>query len=228
MGGMPGMPGMPPGMNMGAPNADPFQQQQPVFQNPNMRGFMPGMQPGPRPGSVRLVYEGVAAGSWSNNVGNGANTLCLPIHPRWGNFSDLPNTGGRLHGAMYRLGTVEGTYNVFENTLQPGRLNQQTVPCSVCRTLQASTSLMIPGVTQCPVGWQFQYRGYLMSERFDHGKAEYLCVDADAEPSRHGGQNMPGVLPEGMALYPVEAQCGSLPCAPYVMNREMTCVVCTI
>ncbi|XP_065188802.1 uncharacterized protein LOC135819510 [Sycon ciliatum] len=224
----PGQRFMPGGAQMGGGAGDPFQQQQNVFQN-QMRGrFMNGMQAGPRPGSVHLVYEGVTTGSWSNNMGNGANPLCLPIHPRWGNFSDLPNQGGRLYGAEYRLGQLEGTYNVFENTLQPGRLNHQSVPCAVCRALQVSTSLMVPGVTQCPLGWQVQYHGYLMSERFDSTKAEYLCVDAQAEASRHGGSRMPGVVREGMMLYPVEAQCGSLPCAPYVMNRELTCVVCTI
>ena len=28
-------------------------------------------------------------------------------------------------------------------------------------------------------------------------------------------------------LYPVEGQCGSLRCAPYVNNRELTCAVCS-
>ncbi len=30
----------------------------------------------------------------------------------------------------------------------------------------------------------------------------------------------------GNLLYPTEAECGSLPCGPYVQDRELTCVVC--
>lgn len=176
---------------------------------------------------TQMVYDGVTAGALSQQPGSGAEPLCLPVHPTWGNFSDLPNHGGQIYGAEYRLGQVEGVYNVFENTLSPGRLNAQRVPCAVCRALRASSVLMVPGVNRCPIGWTQQYHGYLMSERSDSHKSQYVCVDHEAEPSRHGGAGMPGVVMEGMLLYPVEAMCGTLPCAPYVNHREMTCTVCT-
>lgn len=172
---------------------------------------------------TRQVYEGLTAGSLSTQPGSGSNTLCLPLTPSWGNFSDLREAGAQIFGAEYRFGPAGG-YNVFENTGMPGRLAQRKVPCSVCHTRMASSVLMVPASTLCPIGWQQQYRGYLMSERFDHHKSEYICVDADAEPAVLGSQ-----LPrEGLGLYPVEAGCGALPCGPYMQSRELTCTVCTI
>ena len=211
------MPGMGP--------RNPFQPHQPMqgpFQQPHM-AVPPTMPRFP----AQLVYEGVTAGSLSQQPGSGADPLCMPVHPSWGNFSDLHHHGGQIYGAEYRLGQHENVYNVFENTLLEGRLNRQRVPCAVCRVVRMSSVLMVPGINRCPTGWHQQYHGYLMSERYDSHKSQYICVDHAAEESRHGGGGMPGNTMEGMQLYPVEAMCGTLPCAPYVNHREMTCTVCT-
>ncbi|XP_065187433.1 uncharacterized protein LOC135818036 isoform X2 [Sycon ciliatum] len=172
---------------------------------------------------TQIVYEGLAAGSLSSQPGSGSNTMCLPLTPTWGNFSDMREAGGQIFGAEYRFGPGDG-FNVFENTGTGGRLSHRKVPCAVCHTRLASSVLMVPASTLCPLRWQQQYNGYLMSERFDHHKSQYICVDREAEASVLGSQ-----LPrEGLGLYPVEASCGALPCAPYMANRELTCSVCTI
>jgi len=76
---------------------------------------------------------------------------------------------------------------------------------------------MIPGTKVCPAGWNLEYAGYLMSSHYTQSASEFVCVDKDAEA---GGSN--SNLGGGL-LYPTEAECGSLPCLPYVQNRELTC-----
>lgn len=205
---------MPPMMGMGPMPGRPMQQPpNPRANNPN------GM-------AAQLIYEGIVGGSMNGQSGGGANSLCLPLRPTWGNFSDLLDGGGRLFGAEYRLGHTEGSYNVFENTLMPGRLNMQKVPCALCQVRRASSVLMVPASLTCPLGWNRQYHGYLMSERAENQRSEHICVDHQAEISPHFRHN-PAIQGEAMHLLPVEASCGSLPCAPYVSQREVTCVVCT-
>ena len=192
---------------------------------PGMPG-MPMTRPhgGNRGNAAQLLYEGVAGGSQRNQNGGGANMMCLPLTPTWGNYSDLLEGQARLSGAEYRLGQAEGSFNVFENTQFAGRLNLQKVPCAICQVRRASSVIMIPASLTCPIGWLKQYHGYLLSERDQ--RSEFVCVDHQAEPSPHY-RFMPGMQNEGMTLYPVEASCGSLPCSPYVSQREVTCVVCT-
>lgn len=60
-----------------------------------------------------------------------------------------------------------------------------------------------------------------MTQHPDQGASNYACMDANPEKK---GSN---VNHEGRLFYPVESVCGSLPCPPYVNNRELTCAVCT-
>ena len=61
-----------------------------------------------------------------------------------------------------------------------------------------------------------------MSTRYNHQKAQFICVDDQAtwRPDRRRGSN------QGY-LYLTESECGSLKCPSYVQDRELTCVVCS-
>ena len=81
---------------------------------------------------------------------------------------------------------------------------------------------MIPGKYSCPFGWTREYFGYLMSERYDHKRSTFECMDVDSEPMEHGQHNHNGAL-----FYNIEVRCGSLLCPPYNPEKELTCAVCT-
>ena len=83
---------------------------------------------------------------------------------------------------------------------------------------------MIPGKYTCPQNWTREYYGWLMAERShpSHHRSTFECVDAAPEAVPSGGANYNGAY-----FYHVEPRCGSLPCPPYVPEKEMTCVVCT-
>jgi hypothetical protein len=61
-----------------------------------------------------------------------------------------------------------------------------------------------------------------MSTHFTHQQGQYLCVDAAPDPALGFA-----ATPTGLLLYPVEAECGPLPCPPYVQDRELACAVCS-
>ena len=98
--------------------------------------------------------------------------------------------------------------------------------CAV-RNLSCSSSVVRhhgAGQRQCPIGWQQQYLGYLMSEAADHHRSKFVCVD-----SRPEGAGISTTLNlDSMGVYPVETNCGSLPCNRYTPHREVACTVCTM
>eukprot|EP00745_Piridium_sociabile_P045423 TRINITY_DN9814_c0_g1_i3.p1 TRINITY_DN9814_c0_g1~~TRINITY_DN9814_c0_g1_i3.p1 ORF type:complete len:114 (-),score=21.74 TRINITY_DN9814_c0_g1_i3:180-521(-) len=101
-------------------------------------------------------------------------------------------------------------------------LNEQDVPCSVCRAAQ-STTIMIPATRACPLGWTTQYTGHLVAGYYNHKAAtQYNCLDGDPESDASGHENKNGRL-----LYYTVAKCGSLPCPPYIQNKVVLCVVCS-
>ena len=61
-----------------------------------------------------------------------------------------------------------------------------------------------------------------MSEaNVDRKRSNYICWDEAPEVAT-GGFN------KGQAVvYPVEVNCGTLPCSDYISGRELTCVVCS-
>ena len=158
-----------------------------------------------------LVYEGLAAGSKWDWSGGGANYICITKTPSHLS-STVPVFRSYLYGSEYQ--------NPVFNSL-----HDHNVPCAVCYTSARSSKLMIPGETTCPSMWTQEYVGYLMAEKHDHKRnAVYECVDKDSQPVPGGGANTDGAL-----FYHVGAVCGvGLPCPPYVANRPITCVVCTI
>ena len=81
---------------------------------------------------------------------------------------------------------------------------------------------MIPGTYLCPLMWTREYYGWLMTERYNHHRFTFECVDAIPEATISGYADQGGAL-----FYHVEPRCGSLPCPPYEPQKEMTCAVCT-
>lgn len=84
--------------------------------------------------------------------------LDLPVAPNQYHF-------GRIYGSEYEFSYKKAAYN-------------DDVPCAVCYDVYASTSVMIPGKTLCPIHWAIQFEGFFTSDAHysDHPGAEYLCI----------------------------------------------------
>jgi len=114
--------------------------------------------------------------------------------------------------------------NIFSEINNGGNpLADKPAPCAVCYVSGRSTILMVPARTQCPDGWTSEYAGYLISEMNYSTKkrSSYICWDEAPEVAVGGTSKDPALI------YPVEVQCGSLPCSVYVSGRELTCIVCS-
>ena len=61
-----------------------------------------------------------------------------------------------------------------------------------------------------------------MAEYYGHHRSTFECMDREPETVVGGHDD------QGRALFfHVEPRCGSLPCPPYMMEREMICAMCT-
>jgi len=157
------------------------------------------------------VYTGYIAGKHYTHGGSGSNTLCLTDQPTWAEFNAGNQNGALLYGAEieangYGLASMVSKHDTDAR-------------CVVCETAK-SQALMVPGTQVCPSGWTLQYSGYIMANEYQQSASEFLCMDAS--PDFAGS---PTSL-NGTLFYPTEAECGSLPCLPYVQDREITCAVC--
>ncbi|XP_060606104.1 uncharacterized protein LOC132758447 [Ruditapes philippinarum] len=151
--------------------------------------------------------------------GGGAEFLCLTPDPQWSHYDESIGYT-KLSGVEYEFyeHTADGAAKFFGHNVY----NEDAV-CAVCHS-HRSSSLMMPGRTDCYTGWTKEYSGYLVSE-YDGATHEsnYICLDGNPESVVGGKTNDD----EGL-LYFVEASCGkSLECPPYINGRELTCVVCT-
>ena len=81
---------------------------------------------------------------------------------------------------------------------------------------------MIPAKYTCASGWTREYFGYLMSEHYQSYRSQFSCVDHSLTPVIGSGHDH-----GAFRFYPVEGQCGSLPCPPYSRDKELSCAVCT-
>lgn len=157
---------------------------------------------------------GIIGSDHYNHHGGGGQYLCLPTNPKYDQYKDGYQSNSYIYGTEYEV----NSYNPFKNNL-----HDHDAPCVVCYVQSRATQLMIPARNDCPSGWTEEYRGYLMSANSGHKHStNFLCIDGEAEfvHGSHSNQN-------GALLYLVEAQCGSLPCLPYVAGRELSCAVCT-
>ncbi|XP_071964545.1 uncharacterized protein [Antedon mediterranea] len=168
---------------------------------------------------AQLVYDGIIASGYFSHVGGGGNYLCLPNNPEWGNHQDGIQSKAYIYGAEYELTAGNSPFSTDNAEV----LHDQDATCAVCYVPSRNVKMMLPARRTCPENWTREYHGYIVSSHYQHQRSEYICVD-EAPEARPGSY----VNTEGVRLNPVEAQCGSLPCLPYVDGRELTCVTCTI
>ena len=168
------------------------------------------------PGAAELVYTGRAAGSHYGHRGGGSNYQCITLRPKNEEFGAGSRGDGYIYGAEYQ---IEG--HVPKSVLDL-KLHDHDVPCAVCYVSTRTAKIMVPGTFECPSRWTREYHGYLMTERHNHHRSTFECVDLEAQKAIGGHANRDGAL-----FYFVEPRCGSMPCPPYDQVREMTCAVCT-
>ena len=113
----------------------------------------------------------------------------------------------------------------FSENNAGGELFHKPAPCAFCYVQGRSTVAMVPARTQCPDGWTTEYAGYIISEVSGHQRhrSNYICLD-EAPEVAVGGVSLNR---NQAVIYPVEVECGSLPCSVYTSGKELTCVVCT-
>ena len=154
-----------------------------------------------------FFHLGVVGGSLYTSTGAAVNALCLTLTPQFDNATTTHWTAS-LYGAEYEH--------------IPSHINYD-VPCAVCRVPQ-STTIMMAATLTCPSGWTPQYTGHIVAGYPGHNAAsEYRCLDGQPENVARSHQDSYGFL-----LYYTVAQCGSLPCGPYIQGKIITCVVCSM
>ena len=166
------------------------------------------------------TIKGYAGGSHQQHSGSGSNTVCLPDNPQWGNYTHVNQQYTALmYGTEYEFGSNQQFFSTINNN--QNSLQNYDVPCVQCLVTSRSMQLMIPARRECPAGWTMEYRGYLVAQRYDYVKSEYICLDEAPDAVGSPAND------DGNLFFVVKAKCGSLPCLPYVNDWELTCVVCT-
>ena len=152
------------------------------------------------------------AGKRHDISGGGTEFLCLPEQPSWGEHGNSDNKNGQVFSVEYEM-------NIGINLKHEYNYN---APCCLCKTNYATT-VMIPGLVSCFDGWHLQYIGYLGAGQRYGSATNYVCVDSNPKGLPGTGQNE-----YEATVHNVEIQCGSLNCPPYVNNRQLACVVCSL
>ncbi|XP_031561473.1 uncharacterized protein LOC116297394 isoform X2 [Actinia tenebrosa] len=179
-----------------------------------------------------LVYSGRVAASHYTHKGGGSNYLCLPeraLYTNQGNISEdqsahlYPVKYGKVMNTFYKFSpNVLKNFSPADQKRLTASFDFMDVPCAVCRVDGATSVLMIPARNVCPRTGDRQYHGYLMSQKHDYGKSEFICVDVEAE-------GIPNTRnPNGDAfLHLTEFKCGSPSCRGYQQHKALSCSVCT-
>ena len=170
----------------------------------------------PTASGTELVYSGITAGSdHRDTTGGGANYLCMPHTPQYGEYQ--PGVQGRspIYGTEYQ--TYAGSPIGLSH-------DQHNVPCAVCYVSMRGTALMLPARMECPTSWTLEYSGYLMSayKASNHYRTMFECVDSNPDTIPGSSANT-----DGAQFWHTEATCNGLPCGPYDPQKELTCAVCT-
>ena len=162
---------------------------------------------------TELVYNGITAGSLYQNSGGGANYLCMPHNPQYGEYQPGVQGQSPIHGTEYQINAGGPLVSVHNHN----------VPCAVCYVSTRVIVLMLPARLECPSSnWTLEYAGYLMSEQYTHHRTTHICVDENPGVITNSAADSNGAL-----LYHTEVVCNGLPCGPYDPEKELTCAVCT-
>lgn len=170
------------------------------------------------PEDATLIYKGFAASGHYSHAGGISSLHCLIDNPTFASdkVNDGNQDGALLYGTEYQTNA--------NNIATLVSLHDSDAPCAVCLKPQATLTLMIPGTMNCPDDWNKEYEGFLMGTHYTH-KSTHEAACVDIAPELSSGSNKANQ--DGNLWYPTETECGSLPCPPYVQNREVSCVVCT-
>ena len=164
------------------------------------------------PSTARLVYFGVAAGAHYTHPGTAANYICLPHNPEYYNYGSRGKYPAYVYGAEYE------TWGSPLN-----RLNNHNVPCAVCEA-RKQTMLMIPAKINCPSRWTREYNGWLMASYYGHKSPKmFVCMDKNPDMQRGEAGNHDGAL----FFHAQTGTCHGLDCPPYIVHKDLACVVCT-
>eukprot|EP00164_Ancoracysta_twista_P003890 GFYU01005216.1.p1 GENE.GFYU01005216.1~~GFYU01005216.1.p1 ORF type:complete len:932 (-),score=275.76 GFYU01005216.1:86-2881(-) len=165
------------------------------------------------PEGTDLVYAGQVAGSHYTHAGSGANLVCMnPTHKATPIESSTADQNG---GLLYR--TEYETHHSVNGVVELGKFHDHEVPCAVC--IAQRPSFMQPGRDDCPHNYEVEYNGYIMSDRYNHNKSTYNCMNAYPETRGDAG-NANGAL-----MYTVEAR--SATSSQYELGREVMCAQCS-
>ncbi|XP_077966146.1 uncharacterized protein LOC120335301 [Styela clava] len=179
----------------------------------------------PNQGITRFVYSGYMAAGHYTHTGSGANYMCLHHNVSYtpGKYVEGSQGSSYVYGVEFR--DSAWVYQLFDLTsTETNSLQFHSVPCAMCMAEARVSKMMIPGRGDCPKGWHREYAGYIMSSgHSDKHSTEFICVDERPQivPGTIGNQG-------GGSLQMVEVQCPSLLCEPFVVGRELRCVVCTL
>ena len=154
------------------------------------------------PSGAEKVYTGRMGGSHYSHKGGGANYICVVEKPRF------TSSEGSHYTHMYETEYESG--NRIRNFASKQDYN---APCVACYRPHRRAVLMIPAKISCPSLWNMEYRGYLMSERENHYRKVYECIDEVPQGISGSNKNTNGAL-----LYFVVTD---------AVKMAMRCVVCT-
>ncbi|KAI8495762.1 hypothetical protein Bbelb_267340 [Branchiostoma belcheri] len=171
--------------------------------------------------NAETIYAGVVGSGYHHHHGGGNDYQCLPLEGvEWNKPVAGNQHNSYMYGTEYQVSSGYFSTDNMESITNPYNYD---VPCSVCLVSGRSAHVMIPARLSCPQGWSKEYSGYLMSAYHGHyNNKNFICVDGAPNLVPGSAANNDQAL-----LYLVEAQCGSLPCGPYISGYELTCVVCT-
>ena len=158
------------------------------------------------------ISTGFAGGSYYSASGGGANYLCLRSDPIFRPTDEVRSSRAEVYGAEYRFPPKS-------------MLQDHEVPCVICQVTRRSV-LMMPGTNLCDQGWTTKYVGHISSTKSvnnGHYRTEFVCTDDDAEMTAYSSPDED----LGVLFYPTQVICGSVPCIPYVADKDLLCVVCT-
>ena len=166
------------------------------------------------PQGTSTVYTGVVVGSAYDAKGGPSDHLCLSDKPQYKARDNVTNAGQFSRVWVGNSGDTSPVISQYANNL----------PCALCHTTTKSTSFMLPGRYTCPLGWNTEYSGYLMSDWTDNqreGRSNTICVDQAGEAT--GTRR----VTTAAWIFLTKVYCAREECPPFVNNKPLTCAVCS-